>query len=52
VTAGYTSKPVACPPDLKTYEWSKAFSSLATPKGVSVALVLEPENAALAAVEI
>ena len=53
VVAGYTSKPViACPPDLKTYEWGKAFSSVATPKGVPVALVLEPENAALAAVKI
>jgi 5-(carboxyamino)imidazole ribonucleotide mutase len=53
VVSGYTTKPViACPPDLKTYEWGKAFSSVATPKGVAVALVAEPENAALAAVKI
>jgi len=53
VVAGYTTRPViACPPDLKTYEWGKVFSSVATPKGVAVALVPEPENAALAAVKI
>jgi len=53
VVAGYTLRPViACPPDLKTHEWGKVFSSVATPKGVAVALVPEPENAALAAVKI
>jgi len=53
VVAGYTTKPViACPPDSKTYEWTKVFSSIATPKGVPVTFVLEPENAALAAVKI
>lgn len=53
VVAGYTTKPViACPPDLKAYEWGKAFSSVATPRGVDVTLVPEPENAALAAVKI
>lgn len=53
VVAGYTTKPViACPPDLQTYGWSKVFSSVATPKGVAVALVSEPENAALTAVKI
>lgn len=53
VVAGYTTKPViACPPDFKTYEWAKAFSSAVMPKGVPVALVVEPENAALAAARI
>lgn len=53
VAAGYTTKPViACPSDLKTYEWSKFFSSAFTPKGVPVAFVAEPENAALAAARI
>jgi 5-(carboxyamino)imidazole ribonucleotide mutase len=53
VVAGYTTKPViACPPDLQTYGWIKVFSSIATPKGVAVALVSEPENAALTAVKI
>jgi len=53
VVAGYTTRPViACPPDLQTYGWSKFFSSTAMPRGVPVALVAEPENAALAAVRI
>jgi phosphoribosylaminoimidazole carboxylase PurE protein len=53
VVAGYTTKPViACPPDFKTYEWAKAFSSAVMPKGVPVALVVEPENAALVAARI
>jgi len=53
VVAGYTTKPViACPPDLKTYKWGKFFSSAIMPKGVPVALVAEPENAALLAVRI
>ncbi len=53
VVAGYTTKPVvACPPDFKTYEWAKVFSSAAMPKGVPVAFVAEPENAALTAVRI
>jgi len=53
IVAGYTTKPVvACPPDFKTYEWGKVFSSAMTPKGVPVAFVAEPENAALAAARI
>lgn len=53
VVAGYTTKPVvACPPDFKTYEWAKVFSSAVMPKGVPVAFVAEPENAALVAVRI
>jgi len=50
VAAGYTTKPViACPPDFKTYQWGKFFSSAVMPKGVPVAFVVEPENAALVA---
>jgi 5-(carboxyamino)imidazole ribonucleotide mutase len=53
VVAGYTTRPViACPPDFKTYEWGKLFSSAVMPKGVPVAFVAEPENAALAAARI
>jgi len=53
IVAGYTTKPVvACPPDFKTYEWGKVFSSAMMPKGVPVAFVAEPENAALAAARI
>ena len=53
VVAGYTSRPVlACPPDFKTYEWGKVFSSAMMPKGVPVAFVTEPENAALTAARI
>jgi len=53
VVAGYITRPViACPPDFKTYEWGKVFSSAVMPKGVPVAFVAEPENAALAAARI
>lgn len=53
VVAGYTANPViSCPPDFKTYQWGKLFSSVVTPKGVPVAFVAEPENAALAAARI
>jgi len=53
VVAGYTTNPViACPPDIEKYGLPKIFSSIMTPKGVPVALVPEPENAALAAVKI
>jgi len=53
VVAGYTKYPViACPPDSEKYEGAKIFSSVATPKGIPVAYVPEPENAALAAVKI
>lgn len=51
--AGFTKYPViACPPDSKKYRWNKVFSSMMTPRGVSVLFVAEPENAALAAVKI
>jgi len=53
VVAGYTSSPVvACPPDIEKHGFPKIFSSIMTPKGVAVALVPEPENAALAAAKI
>jgi 5-(carboxyamino)imidazole ribonucleotide mutase len=53
VVAGFTKYPViACPPDYERYGWSKVFSSVMTPKGVPVSLVLRPENAALAAIKI
>jgi len=53
MVAGFTTNPViACPPDFKTYEWGKVFSSAVMPKGVPVSFVAEPENAALAAARI
>jgi len=53
VVAGYTTNPViACPPDIEKHGLPKIFSTVMTPKGVAVALVPEPENAALAAVKI
>lgn len=53
IVAGYTKYPViSCPPDSERYQWTKIFSSIATPKGVAVAYILKPENAALAAVKI
>ena len=53
VVAGYTKFPViACPPDSEKYGSTKIFSSTAMPKGIPVAYVSKPENAALAAVRI
>jgi 5-(carboxyamino)imidazole ribonucleotide mutase len=53
VVAGYTKYPViACPPDSKKYGNTKVFSSTAMPRGIPVAYVAKPENAALAAVRI
>ena len=53
VVAGYTTSPViACPPDIEKHGLPKIFSSIMTPNGVAVALVPEPENAALAAAKI
>jgi 5-(carboxyamino)imidazole ribonucleotide mutase len=53
VVAGYTKYPViACPPDTRQFGWPKAFSSIMMPKGVAVAFVSNPENAALVAVKI
>jgi 5-(carboxyamino)imidazole ribonucleotide mutase len=43
---------IACPPDSEQFGWAKAFSSIMMPKGVAVAFVSNPENAALAAVKI
>jgi len=53
IVAGYTKYPViACPPDSEKYGWAKVFSSVVTPKGVTVAYVSEPKNAALMALKI
>jgi len=53
VVAGVTNHPViACPPDVEKYGWAKVFSSSFTPRGVAVAFVSRPENAALVAVSI
>jgi len=53
VVAGYTRYPViACPPDSEKYGGAKVFSSTAMPKGIPVAYVAKPENAALVAVRI
>jgi 5-(carboxyamino)imidazole ribonucleotide mutase len=53
VVAGFTKYPViACPPDSEKYGSNKVFSSTAMPKGIPVAYVSKPENAALAAVKI
>jgi len=53
VVAGYTTNPIiACPPDIEKHGMPKIFSSVMTPKGIAVALVPEPENAALAAIKI
>ena len=53
VVAGTTLNPViACPPDSEKYGASKLFSSTAMPKGIAVAYVAKPENAALLAVKI
>jgi 5-(carboxyamino)imidazole ribonucleotide mutase len=53
VVAGYTECPViACPPDSDKHGGAKVFSSTAMPKGIPVAYVAKPENAALAAVRI
>lgn len=53
VVAGYTTNPViACPPDIEKHGLPKLFSSIMTPKSVAVALVPNPENAALSATKI
>jgi 5-(carboxyamino)imidazole ribonucleotide mutase len=53
VVAGYTQYPViACPPDSDKHGGKKVFSSTAMPKGIAVAYVVKPENAALLAVRI
>jgi len=53
VVAGYTRFPVvACPPDSGQHGGAKVFSSTAMPKGIPVAYVVKPENAALVAVRM
>ncbi len=53
VVAGYTTNPViACPPDIEQQGLPKIFSTVMTPKGIAVALVPDPGNAALAAAKI
>lgn len=53
VVAGYTRHPViACPPDSEKHGGAKVFSSIAMPKGIPVAYVAKPENAALVSVRI
>ena len=53
VVAGSTQYPViACPPDSDKHGGAKVFSSTAMPKGIPVAFVAKPENAALLAVRI
>jgi 5-(carboxyamino)imidazole ribonucleotide mutase len=50
---GYVSAPViACPPASSTFAGADIYSSLRMPSGVSPAVVLEPENAALLAARI
>lgn len=53
IVAGFTRFPViACPPDSEKYGAVKVFSSAAMPKGIPVAYVAKPENAALTAIRI
>ena len=53
VVAGFTRFPViACPPDSEKYGAMKIFSSTAMPKGIPVAYIANPENAALTAIRI
>jgi len=53
VVAGYTTSPViACPPDSDKHGAAKVFSSTAMPRGIPVAYVQKPENAALVAARI
>jgi 5-(carboxyamino)imidazole ribonucleotide mutase len=53
VVAGSTKYPViACPPDSEKYGNAKIFSSTAMPRGIPVAYVSKPENAALTAARI
>jgi 5-(carboxyamino)imidazole ribonucleotide mutase len=53
VVAGFSYYPViACPPDIEKWGLTKTFSSVMTPSGVPVLLVIRPDNAALAAVRI
>lgn len=50
---GYVQSPViACPPVSSTFGGADIYSSLRMPSGVSPAVVLEPENAALLAARI
>ena len=52
-TDAQTSRPViACPPSSDAFSGADIYSSLRMPSGVCPLVVLEPENAALAAVKI
>jgi 5-(carboxyamino)imidazole ribonucleotide mutase len=52
VDANTTCPVIACPPQSTAFGGADIYSSLRMPSGVAPMLVLEPENAALAAVKI
>jgi 5-(carboxyamino)imidazole ribonucleotide mutase len=52
VDANTTHSVIACPPPSERFEVVDVFSSLRMPRGVCPLLVLQPENAALAAAKI
>ncbi|MFQ5710396.1 MAG: AIR carboxylase family protein [Candidatus Geothermarchaeales archaeon] len=54
VVAGYAGRHpvIACPPDPERHDGAKVLSTLDTPVGVPVSLVLRPENAVLHALRI
>jgi 5-(carboxyamino)imidazole ribonucleotide mutase len=52
VDANTPSPVIACPPKGSSFEEVDIFSSLRMPSGVGPMVVLDPENAALAAVKI
>lgn len=52
VDANTTSPVLACPPYSNTFSGADIFSSLRMPSGVGPLVVLEPKNAALAALKI
>jgi len=52
VDANTTSPVLACPPYSDTFSGADIFSSLRMPSGVGPMVVLEPKNAALAALKI
>jgi phosphoribosylaminoimidazole carboxylase PurE protein len=52
VDANVTAPVIACPPSSSSFGGSDIFSSLRMPSGVAPMVILEPENAALAAAKI
>jgi len=52
VDANTISPVIACPPYSEKFGGADIYSSLRTPRGVAPLVILEPENAALAAVKI